>query len=136
MSYEQVLFARRSLERALTDIIETAKELEYLSLVTKKPSILAAEREKILARLYSYLLNGYSFQFAKNRLCEEFNKTAAAIDNLCNAYYAHHVSQLRPMKIYATKILKAAGHTNRQIAALLDITPQTVTKYLLLANRR
>ena len=136
MNYEQILYYRRSIESSLKKLIPYIKDLETASLLIKTPDILTSEKEKIRSRLYTYLLNGYNYQYAKNRLSIEFQTTDAYISKVCDQYYLNHIRQLRPMKIYAAKILKAAGHTNRQIAALLDITPQTVTKYLLLANRR
>lgn len=135
MSYEQIFAAQKVIENELKTLINAAEVLKIASTQYRYRPILAVEREKILKRLYDYLLNGYSFQDAKNRLYSDFDKTADKIDEICDSYYAYHVAQLRPMKIYAAKYLKAAGHTNKEIARLLDITAQTVSKYLLLANR-
>lgn len=136
MTYEQILINKQILKSSLSQLINAAEELENLSLTIKKPSFFAAERERIRTRLYDYILNGYSYDFAKNRLSSEFKTSENIINQICREYYAYHLSQLRPMKIYAAAVLKSAGHTNKQIAQILSITAPTVLKYLTISKKK
>lgn len=131
LSYEQISAAERSLYRALDDFKDCLNDLKTYSI--NKPQKRIIQQEKIVCRLYTYLTNGIPFENAKKRLLFDFDITRPQIDSLLNPIYAQYTKTLKPYKIYAAHKLHSAGVSNKQIAALLEVTPQTVCKYLCIS---
>ena len=67
---------------------------------------------------------------AINNLSLDFRLSINIIKKLTLPIYNQYKNTLRPHKIYAAHALKKAGIKNKKIAEILNITPQTLTKYL------
>lgn len=135
LSYEHI----SSLEKQLYDALN---EIDYIN--TSMAAVFSAARNDlnqkrindradkfaIVRRLYGYLSNGICYEIAVNNLSLEFKLTPAVIKNITRSIYQQYADSLRPHKIYAAHALKKAGIKNKKIAEILNITAQTVSKYL------
>lgn len=128
LSYEQINDTEKNLYNALNDFRQCFDDLKIYCI--NKPRQKSVKIEKLKSRLYTYLTNGIPFEIAKKQLLIEFDLTSAQINSLLNPVYAQYLITLKPYKIYAAHKLHAAGISNKNIAALLEVTPQTVCKYL------
>ena len=128
LSYEQINYAEKNLYNTIDDLKNCFNDLKKYCI--NKPHKKTIEREKIISKLYSYVTNGIPFENAKKRLCVDFDFSKSKIDCITNPVYAQYLKTLKPHKIYAAHKLHAAGIKNKDIAALINVTPQTVCKYL------
>lgn len=89
-----------------------------------------ADKYDVRKRLYTYLANGFSYTHAVENLSLDFKLPENIIKELTLSIYQQYNSTLLPYKIYAAHKLKIAGITNKKIAEILSVTPQTISKYL------
>lgn len=130
LSYEQISRLERDLYRSLNevkDIFDAAKDSLYYKRLQEAAQ---NDRYKIISRFYSYLTNGVCYPIAIESLCLDFNLGELTIKKIVEPVYRQHLANLRPYKIYAAHMMKKAGITNKKIAEILNITQQTVCKYL------
>lgn len=135
MKFEQIRQNERLLTSALTEFKNLFDEFYQLSnrQLQEEFEIKNHERQDILNKLYAYLINGFSLEQSKQAILNDYNGyNIKMVTNLINVTYNKHLSQIKPHKVYAAHKLHDAGLNNKKIAELLEITPQTVTKYLLL----
>ena len=128
LSYEHISSLEKQLYDAMNDlhaVFAAARNDLNQQRINRR-----ADKFAIVRRLYGYLSNGICYEIAVNNLSLEFKLPPAIIKDLTGAIYRQYNATLRPYKIYAAHALKRAGIKNKKIAEILNITPQTLTKYL------
>ena len=141
LSYEQIKRTEIGLYNALNDlnlilkhesfkqILSNAGQYEYEK--HKPADFLAAEHDKLMARLYTYITNQIPRCDALKMLLAEFKyKNPVIINRLVDDIYIQQKHRMRPQYIFAAHMMKKAGLTNKKIAQILKVAPATITQYL------
>ncbi len=137
MSIDKIFYTERQLESVLDDVRELFTEFKTITMHYNRDKIMELNKSsyEIRRKLCTYLVNGISLSDAKDMIFNEYsNFPHYFVSNICNEQYKRFLNQITLHKVYATHKLHDAGITNKKIAELLSITPQTVTKYLLIPS--
>lgn len=135
MNLTQILYTQRRLN-SFTDDLNTVFN-EFLTFYQENKPIdeFKYKKEKLVLKLMPYLTNGVSYDNAKRLIALQLNLPIGYISKTLDSYYYNHLIYIRPHKVYACHKLHDAGINNVTIAKLLNLSPATIKKYLLIPNR-
>ena len=140
-TYEQINLIERQLYDAFNDLknIFEHDDFRKIMLDAQKYEIerrepvdfLNIEHNKMIFRIYTYLINKIPSIDAKELIKEEFKyKEPIIVSRLVDDIYTQQKHRMRPQKIYAAHMMKLAGVSNKKIATVLQVTSTTVAQYL------
>lgn len=135
MSIDKIIYTERRLASTIEDIKELFSEFKEITLHYHRDKLheLRNSSYEIRRKLCTYLVNGISLSDAKDMIFNEYpNFSHHFISSLCDEQYTRQLNQIRMHKVYACHKLHDAGINNITIAKLLNLSPATITKYLLI----
>lgn len=95
------------------------------------PTFLRAEHQKMMCRLYTYIVNRIPRNDALKMILDEFHcQQPIILSRIVDEVYITQNRKMRANKIYAAQMMKKAGVTNKKIAAVLNLTSTTISQYL------
>ena len=140
IDYEQISYIEQLLYKALDDLQYALddcnfKEILNMSRKYKYENSISLDHyltghNKMMWRLYTYLINGIHTDDVKRMLYQEFHLEPIICTRLVDDVYVRQRRQMMPNKIYAAHMMKRAGITNKKIATVLEVSSSTVATYL------
>lgn len=142
-SYTQIFDAEKNLYNALADFTQAVNSAEFKQLLqnlkTKDlnehlngvcyDNETKLKNDKILNKMYYYLIGGLDKSKVKKQLCIEFNQSYEYINTLCTPYITRYFNDVQEKQIYAAVKMRAAGVPIKKIAAVLSVSTATIQRY-------
>lgn len=135
MNLTQILYTQRRLNSFTDDLNTVFNEFLTFYQENKPVDEYKFKKEKLALKLMPYLTNGITYDNAKRFLSIQLNLPIGYISKTLDSYYYNHLSHTKPYKVYTCHKLHDAGINNVTIAKLLNLSPATIKKYLLIPNK-
>lgn len=149
LSYTQIFSAEKNLYNALAEFTQAVNSEEFKQLIqdikTKDlnerlnganyDNEIKLKNDKILNKMYYYLIGGLDKKNVKKQLCIEFNLSYEYINTLCTPYITRFFNDNAEKNIFAAVKMRAAGLTIKKIAATLGVSTATIKRYFLVVPK-
>ena len=135
MNLEKIIYTQRNLNNMVSEINGFFDDFFIFYNDNKPKNFLQLKKEQLALKLFPLLINGATYNEAKKIIANSVDLPIDYINKTLDSYYYTYLYRLRPHKIYACHKLHEAGINNVTIAKLLNLTPATIGKYLLIPNK-